>query len=133
VQRLLYQFPDTEFCMCAGDDKTDEDMFHSMARVVGSAVPGHGAIVAPPESLLLFPSLAKTLAATAGPNGAIRLNGDGEVDTLEPKESKLDPAAMYMIAIEAKDTQSARMTMANCVLNGAEEMVALLAQLAEVN
>lgn len=26
VQRLLYLHPETEFCMCAGDDKTDEDM-----------------------------------------------------------------------------------------------------------
>jgi len=26
VRRLLYQHPDAEFCMCAGDDKTDEDM-----------------------------------------------------------------------------------------------------------
>ncbi|KAM0748857.1 family 20 glycosyltransferase [Meredithblackwellia eburnea MCA 4105] len=26
VHRLLYLHPDAEFCMCAGDDKTDEDM-----------------------------------------------------------------------------------------------------------
>jgi hypothetical protein len=26
VRRLMYTYPDTEFCMCAGDDKTDEDM-----------------------------------------------------------------------------------------------------------
>jgi len=26
VKRLLYQYPEAEFCMCAGDDKTDEDM-----------------------------------------------------------------------------------------------------------
>ncbi|KAF9173617.1 threalose-6-phosphate phosphatase [Mortierella sp. AD011] len=31
VKRLLSQHPDVEFVMCAGDDKTDEDMFRALA------------------------------------------------------------------------------------------------------
>ncbi|KAF8975913.1 threalose-6-phosphate phosphatase [Entomortierella lignicola] len=31
VKRLLAQHPDVEFVMCAGDDKTDEDMFRALA------------------------------------------------------------------------------------------------------
>ncbi|KAF8942243.1 threalose-6-phosphate phosphatase [Haplosporangium gracile] len=31
VKRLLGQHPDVEFVMCAGDDKTDEDMFRALA------------------------------------------------------------------------------------------------------
>ncbi|KAF9901248.1 threalose-6-phosphate phosphatase [Linnemannia zychae] len=31
VKRLLNQHPDVEFVMCAGDDKTDEDMFRALA------------------------------------------------------------------------------------------------------
>ncbi|KAF9917418.1 threalose-6-phosphate phosphatase, partial [Lobosporangium transversale] len=31
VKRLLSQHPDVEFVLCAGDDKTDEDMFRAMA------------------------------------------------------------------------------------------------------
>ncbi|KAF9188721.1 threalose-6-phosphate phosphatase [Haplosporangium sp. Z 767] len=31
VKRLISQHPDVEFVMCAGDDKTDEDMFRALA------------------------------------------------------------------------------------------------------
>lgn len=31
VKRLLSQHPDVEFVLCAGDDKTDEDMFRALA------------------------------------------------------------------------------------------------------
>ncbi|KIJ25501.1 glycosyltransferase family 20 protein [Sphaerobolus stellatus SS14] len=30
VKRILYQHPDAEFIFCAGDDKTDEDMFRAL-------------------------------------------------------------------------------------------------------
>lgn len=33
VKRLLSQHPDVEFILCAGDDKTDEDMFRALASV----------------------------------------------------------------------------------------------------
>lgn len=31
VRRILYNNPDAEFVFCAGDDKTDEDMFRALA------------------------------------------------------------------------------------------------------
>ena len=31
VKRILYENPDAEFVFCAGDDKTDEDMFRALA------------------------------------------------------------------------------------------------------
>lgn len=127
VQRLLYFHPETEFCMCAGDDKTDEDMvrlsfllcarkrkltrsllqFHSMARIFSAATPGAPPLVSPPESLTLFPSLASDL-----PPGA--RSDDPEITDLQPVRCKLDPSSMWMIAIEGRDTQNARMT---CVLS----------------
>ncbi|KAI5477902.1 trehalose 6-P phosphatase, glycosyltransferase family 20 protein [Pseudohyphozyma bogoriensis] len=121
VQRLLYLHHETEFCMCAGDDKTDEDMFHSMARVSSSTSSGSPPTISPPNSLRLFPSLAAELPPDA--------YGDDPNGELQPVESKLDPNCMYMIAIE-KDGQ-ARMTMANALLPTAEEMVSLLAKMAE--
>ena len=39
VKRLLYQYPEAEFCMCAGDDKTDEDMVRSLVRSLNASVP----------------------------------------------------------------------------------------------
>ena len=123
VQRLLYQHPETEFCMCAGDDKTDEDMvrlpsyvsrsstqyphpeiqFHSMSRIFSAAGPGAPPMVSPPESLALFPSLAGDLPPDA-------YSDDPEFPGLQPVASSLDPSGVYMIAIEAKDTSAARMS-----------------------
>lgn len=33
VKRLIYNHSDSEFVMCAGDDKTDEDMFRSLSDI----------------------------------------------------------------------------------------------------
>jgi len=32
VKKLISHYPDTKFVFCAGDDKTDEDMFHSISN-----------------------------------------------------------------------------------------------------
>lgn len=94
-----------------------------MARIFSTATPGGGPpTISPPDSLKLFPSLT---------------NGTGlpHPTAAAPVESKLDPGSMYMIAIEAREvrssrcrlsvlsltfrvsqTQGARMTMANAVL-----------------
>ncbi|KAF9116681.1 threalose-6-phosphate phosphatase [Mortierella sp. AM989] len=37
VKKLLLQHPDAEFVICAGDDKTDEDMFRALAGVSNGA------------------------------------------------------------------------------------------------
>jgi hypothetical protein len=99
--------------MCAGDDKTDEDMvsywrsssafprplltldppqFHSMARIFSTATPGVAPTISPPASLALFPSLTD---GTDMP----------EPGRAEAVESKLDPGSMYMIAIEAREVR----------------------------
>lgn len=33
VKRILYQHPDAEFVFCAGDDRTDEDMFRTLCNL----------------------------------------------------------------------------------------------------
>ena len=65
-------------------------------------------MISPPESFAMFPSLARTV-----------IDEDVASTTTvvdQPVESKLDPSACFMIAIEAKETQGAKMTMANAVL-----------------
>ena len=49
VKRILYTNPDAEFVFCAGDDKTDEDMFRAMCTLfpVGSLT----ATMSPPISV----------------------------------------------------------------------------------
>ncbi|GAA5948627.1 hypothetical protein JCM3765_004948 [Sporobolomyces pararoseus] len=126
VKRLLYQYPEAEFCMCAGDDKTDEDMFHSMARVFSNYTPGGPRMmISPPESFAMFPSLARTVIDEEKASTPAKLD--------EPVESKLDPSSCFMIAIEAKETQGAKMTMANAVLESPAAMISVLGQLAEIS
>lgn len=62
VKRLLYSNPDAEFVFCAGDDKTDEDMFRAMCTLfpVGSST----ATMNPPVSVT---SAAGTRAGNSGP------------------------------------------------------------------
>ncbi len=37
VKRILYDHPDAEFVFCAGDDKTDEDMFRTLFNLAPSS------------------------------------------------------------------------------------------------
>jgi len=50
VKRILYQNPDAEFVFCAGDDKTDEDMFRSLRLFPDSRTK---TILEPPLSVTL--------------------------------------------------------------------------------
>ncbi|PCH35002.1 glycosyltransferase family 20 protein [Wolfiporia cocos MD-104 SS10] len=52
VKRILYYNPDAEFVFCAGDDKTDEDMFRALLLFQGDA-----------EKAKLEPPLSVTLVA----------------------------------------------------------------------
>ncbi|KAF9915390.1 threalose-6-phosphate phosphatase, partial [Lobosporangium transversale] len=71
VKRLLNQHPEAEFVLCAGDDKTDEDMFRALA---GSGNSGGGnnrreslknrAIIEPYNDALVAATAAKIAEAT---------------------------------------------------------------------
>lgn len=74
-----------------------------MSRIFSAAGPGSPPMVSPPESLRLFPSLAGKLPDAA-------FSDDPNVTDLQSIESKLDPSGVYMIAIEARETQAARMS-----------------------
>lgn len=131
-----------------------------MARIASSTTTGETPIIAPPESLTLFPSLVNDLppeaksrvatsnSSTTGEDSnstegiSVAVNGgggekgeergEGEEIILQSVKSKLDPESMWMIAIEASETGNTRMTMANSILNDPEAMIDLLAVLAEI-
>ncbi|KAG0218852.1 threalose-6-phosphate phosphatase [Mortierella sp. GBA43] len=63
VKRLLGQHPDVEFVMCAGDDKTDEDMFRALAGI--SNAQGIGATRAEPSKVVIEPYNDDLVAETA--------------------------------------------------------------------
>ncbi|ORX39871.1 putative trehalose-phosphatase [Kockovaella imperatae] len=53
VRRLMYENPDADFIFCAGDDKTDEDMFRSLRTVFppGGSGPGQPLMLKPPVAV----------------------------------------------------------------------------------
>lgn len=67
VKRLLGQHPDVEFVMCAGDDKTDEDMFRALAGPNNSANAARrnsNTVVEPYNDELVAETAAKIANAT---------------------------------------------------------------------
>ncbi|KAH8914257.1 hypothetical protein BT69DRAFT_1232929, partial [Atractiella rhizophila] len=73
VKRLLYLNPETNFVICAGDDRTgrsplgcdmhrqtdvraDEDMFRAILAIKNSAAPGEKPTIQPPASVTMYPS-----------------------------------------------------------------------------
>ncbi|KAI0641353.1 trehalose 6-phosphate phosphatase [Trametes meyenii] len=78
VKRILYFNPDAEFVFCAGDDKTDEDMF---------------------RALLLFPQGA-TSARLDPPLSVTLLAGSkDEADQLPPVDLALEREAVFTTAV----------------------------------
>ncbi len=63
VKRILYFHPDAEFVFCAGDDKTDEDMFRALL-LFPQGTPS--AQAQQPERVRLDPPLSVTLLAREG-------------------------------------------------------------------
>lgn len=95
-----------------------------MARIFSNYTPGATkTLISPPESFSLFPSLAKTVKQDATDSDAI------PDDLNAPVESRLDPSATFMIAIEAKETAGAKMTMANAVLERCASLASLVCAL----
>lgn len=73
VKRLLSQHPDVEFVMCAGDDKTDEDMFRALAGISnahgannnnGNKGNHNGTVIEPYNDELVAETAAKISQAT---------------------------------------------------------------------
>ncbi|KAH8082822.1 trehalose 6-phosphate phosphatase [Cristinia sonorae] len=102
VKRILYFNPDAEFIFCAGDDKTDEDMF---------------------RSLLLFPQDARpdaTKAVLKAPLSVTLLAGaDGEGKEWEERELAIAKEAVFTTAVG----HSSKRTLAVWHVTTPEEVV----------
>lgn len=97
VKRLLYTNPDAEFVFCAGDDKTDEDMFRAMCTLfpVGSS------------TATMNPPISVTSAAT--------VNGS----TVEPVTLKVKPSGLFATTVGS----SSKKTLAAWHVTSAHEVV----------
>ncbi|KAF9457584.1 trehalose 6-phosphate phosphatase [Collybia nuda] len=101
VKRILYQNPDAEFIFCAGDDKTDEDMF---------------------RALLLFPSGTATPGGAGA--GAVRMEAPLSVTLIDgegaqPVELRIRPEAVFTTAVG----HSSKRTLASWHVTTPQEIV----------
>ncbi|KAI8974855.1 trehalose 6-phosphate phosphatase [Trametes punicea] len=107
VKRILYFHPDAEFVFCAGDDKTDEDMF---------------------RALLLFPQGA-TKARLEPPLSVTLLAGSkDEADKFQPVELAIEPDAVFTTAVG----HSSKRTLASWHVTTPEEVVEHMLHLVRV-
>lgn len=145
VKRLLYTFPEIGFALCAGDDKTDEDMFRALKTIGNPTAVGTTATIEPPQTLALYPILARSASADSGAqNGSVN-GGSGGRPTrrryssnqsqlvcspkLEPVISGLEPERIFSIVI---DENESRKTLAEFRLDRPEGLIGVLSHLAEL-
>ncbi|KAF6764435.1 trehalose-6-phosphate phosphatase [Ephemerocybe angulata] len=93
VKRILYQNPDAEFIFCAGDDKTDEDMFRAL--------------------LLFFPG--QTQVKMDAPLAVTLIDGEGK----PPVDLAIKPEAVFTTAVG----HSSKRTLASWHVTAPQEVV----------
>ncbi|KAF8069052.1 trehalose 6-phosphate phosphatase [Lyophyllum atratum] len=103
VKRILYQNPDAQFVFCAGDDKTDEDMF---------------------RALQLFPP-GTTEAVMPPPLSITLVNGDK--GPVEPVKLAIRPQAVFTTAVG----HSSKRTLASWHVTTPQEVVEHMLELVE--
>ena len=102
VKKILYQNPDADFLFCAGDDKTDEEMF----RQAKSVFPSGGRV----------PGQAVTMAA---PIAVTSIMDEEEAEKLPEVEIHLTPEQTFATAVGPPSKK----TLASSHLTSPEEVV----------
>ncbi|KZV98162.1 glycosyltransferase family 20 protein [Exidia glandulosa HHB12029] len=97
VKRIVFEHPDAEFIFCAGDDKTDEDMF---------------------RALLLFPIGSKTATMSPPVSEELSHPGDGPAPA-EPVQLHVKPEGLFPTAVGP----STKRTLAGWHVTSAPEVV----------
>lgn len=118
VKRLLYTTPEIGFALCAGDDKTDEDMFRALKMMTRTG--GRSEIEAP-----LFPTLARTSSSMSGSTavGTPRLEPPGT----GPVVCELEAESIFAVVIDEKES---RKTLADFRLEKPQGLIEVLRKLA---
>ena len=107
VKKILGLYPESEFVLCAGDDKTDEDMFASLT-----------AIFSPPSRNSRNGS---SNASPQFPETAVR-KGSFHAETLSAK-------SIYTVAV----TSSTKYTNAQWRIDSPDDVIQLLHEFATIN
>ncbi|SOV02154.1 related to trehalose-6-phosphate phosphatase [Ustilago sp. UG-2017a] len=122
VKRILYDHPDAEFVFCAGDDKTDEDMFRTLFNLAPSSpeVEANDNTLAPPRRIDL--EVRKDQALLISP--PTPLNSNSPVGS--PKKLKLTRSGIYATMIGPNN----RKTLAEYHVDSSERIIDGLAEMA---
>ena len=119
VKRILYEHPQAEFVFCAGDDKTDEDMFRALVPFAASSTPGTPThtMSSSTSSLNLLTPGAHKKAIMEAPLGA---KGTPDADGKLPAvELALRPNAVFSTAVGS----SSKKTLARWHVTSPQEVV----------
>jgi trehalose 6-phosphate synthase/phosphatase len=114
VKRLMYEHPEADFVFCAGDDKTDEDMFRSLRTIF----PTGGVALEEGDQLTLAPPVAVTSAMDRE-----------EADELEEVVLAIRPDGIYATTVGPP----AKKTLAGWHVTCPEEVVEAMEHLLEAS
>ncbi|GAC75168.1 trehalose-6-phosphate synthase component TPS1 and related subunits [Moesziomyces antarcticus T-34] len=122
VKRILYDHPDAEFVFCAGDDKTDEDMFRTLFNLAPSSpeVEAHDQGVAAVSSRL--EGVKKDAALLISPPTPLKAN----TPIGSPKKLKLTRDGIYTTMIGPNN----RKTLAEWHVDSCQRIIDGLAEMA---
>lgn len=111
VKRILYFNPDAEFVFCAGDDKTDEDMFRALLLFPQGPTPSSNSSspTDAPAHVTLDPPLSVTLLS----------NTKEEAEKYQPVELAIEQDAVFTTAVG----HSSKRTLAVWHVTTPEEVV----------
>ncbi|KAJ1018909.1 hypothetical protein NDA16_004712 [Ustilago loliicola] len=123
VKRILYDHPDAEFVFCAGDDKTDEDMFRTLFNLAPSSpeVEAHDNSLAPPNRIDLEVRKDQSLLISPTP-----LKSNSPIGSL--KKLKLTRSGIYTTKIGP----NGRKTLAEYHVDSCERVIDGLAEMAGI-
>ncbi|KAJ9118439.1 hypothetical protein QFC24_006270 [Naganishia onofrii] len=99
VKKIIYQNPDADFLFCAGDDKTDEEMFRQAKAVFpsGGRIPGQKVTMAAPIAVT---SIMDEEEAEKLPEVEIALTPEGTFATAVGPPSKKTLASSHLTSPE---------------------------------
>ena len=98
VKRILYENPRAEFVFCAGDDKTDEDMFRALAPFAGAAAAGAPPIMEAPIGVTVLRGNGNGTASASG-NANAKGSASASGTATPPVELAVRPDAVFSTAV----------------------------------
>ena len=119
VKRILYSHPDAEFIFCAGDDKTDEDMFRALLLF--------------PQTQPQQPQAQRDERVRLEPPLSVTLLAKDSAEEYKPVELAIEREAVFTTAVGHSSKRTLAVWHVTTPEEVVEHMLYLVAQTAEEN